>query len=134
MSSNWNSWERVHGHAGRIRRLPKQGIAGGVLAGVADYFEWNTRLLRCIAVCLFLFVMGPFALVLYAIAWYVMDAAEPGAARANNKGGPASPPAPEGNLSRRFGSIDNRLRRLEACVTTNEYHLNREFEKLERGH
>ena len=129
-----STWERAQYNARQIRRLPKRGIAGGVLAGVADYFDWNTRLLRCIAVCLFLFVMGPFALVLYAIAWYVMDAAEPGASRAHNKGGQASPPAPESNLSRRFGSIDNRLRRLEACVTTNEYHLNREFEKLERGH
>lgn len=131
--SRWN--EAMH----EVRRLPSKGVVAGVLAGVGDYMGWNPRVLRVLAVLLFIFVMGPLALCLYALAWYLIDAAEkPGyASTSSSDGGPKSPRGGKGrsgNLRGRFQSLEERLCNLEEVVTSNDFHLKREFDRLERGH
>ena len=76
----------------RIYRLPRRGVFGGVCAGIAAHYDWNLRLIRALAVAATLFALGPFGLLAYGIAWYVLEPAydsrpfEPGAGRYNRRG------------------------------------------------
>lgn len=130
--SRWNRAMR------EIRRLPSEGVCAGVLAGLGDYMDWNPRILRVIAVLLFIFVMGPLALCLYALAWYLIDPAAGPGYHSSGSSPSGSPKRPSGNgssnLRGRFVQIEKRLRNLEAVVTSNEFHLQREFDRLEKGH
>ena len=59
-----------------LRRIPERGVIAGVCAGIADYFDWNVKLLRAVLVVVFL-VSGAFPLVIvYCVLWYVMDPVE----------------------------------------------------------
>lgn len=131
--SRWNQALR------EIRRLPSEGVCAGVLAGIGDYMGWNPRILRVLAVLLFIFVMGPLALCLYALAWYLIDPAKGpgyhgGGDSSNSRSKRPKDGGTPGTLRGRFVHIEKRLRNLEAVVTSNEFHLKREFDRLEKGH
>ena len=38
-----------------LHRIPDHGVIAGVLAGIAEYFDWNVRLLRAAVVIVFIF-------------------------------------------------------------------------------
>ena len=124
-----------------LRRIPERGVIAGVCAGIADYFDWNVKLLRAVLVIAFLF-SGAFPLVIvYCVLWYVMDPVEggesPSSARPYGDGGdsPGSPgPGRRPTLAEvqvRFERLDSRLRDIEECVTDKEFELRRELKKLE---
>ena len=124
-----------------LRRIPQRGIIAGVCAGVADYFDWNLKLLRAVLVIVFLFT-GAFPIVIvYCVLWYVMDPIDADTAAAGGYGGGGSPygGGSSGTARRpslaevqyRFERLDNRLREIEECVTDKEFELRRELKKLE---
>ena len=122
-----------------LRRIPQRGIIAGVCAGIADYFDWNLKLLRAVLVIGFLFT-GAFPIVIvYCVLWYVMDPVEGDlpADRSSSGGDPYSPGSggarrpSMAEVQYRFERLDNRLREIEECVTDKEFELRREFKKLE---
>ena len=123
-----------------LRRIPQRGIIAGVCAGIADYFDWNLKLLRAVLVIGFL-VSGFFPIVIvYCVLWYVMDPVEGDLPSDRYSGGGGDPYSPASGGARRptmaevqmrFERLDSRLREIEECVTDKEFELRRELKKLE---
>lgn len=117
-----------------MRRIPERGVVAGVCAGVAEYFDWNVRLLRAVLVVGFIFT-GFFPIVVaYLVLWYVLDPNP--LETATSFESPAAPPAPTRpatmtDIKARFERLDQRLRGIEECVTDREFELRRELKKLE---
>ena len=57
---------------GELYRDPSQGKIAGVCAGLADYFGWETWLVRILLVSGVLLGMGWFV-VIYIAAWFILD-------------------------------------------------------------
>jgi phage shock protein PspC (stress-responsive transcriptional regulator) len=53
------------------RNMRNRRVAG-VCSGIADYLEIRVSLVRCVAIVAAL-VMGPYALLVYGVAWFVME-------------------------------------------------------------
>lgn len=116
-----------------FRRIPQRGVIAGVCAGIAEYFDWNVRLLRAAIVIIAVFTaVFPFV-VAYLVLWYVMDPLSPSEAAASpgEPGAPPARPTPMSEIKDRFARLDERLRQVEECVTDREFELRREFRKLE---
>jgi phage shock protein C len=123
-----------------MRRIPQRGWIAGVCAGIAEYFDWNVRLLRLILVVTLL-ISGFFPIgVVYLVLWYVLEEGEPGSSYDTyvpaGAGGPGAAAAPVraprmGDIHARFSKLDQRLRNIEECVTDREFELRRELKKLE---
>lgn len=121
----WN--ERDHW---LLPRYPRVGVLGGVCAGIAVRFGWNTKLVRVLAVLGLIFGgIFPLALV-YLLLWYLMDPA-PGHPDTSAPVSAGRSAAPTGlPLAERYVRIEQRLRRLETCVSSREFELRREIGKL----
>lgn len=122
-----------------IKRYPDQGWISGVCAGIAEYFDWNVKVLRVLVVVAFCFSgFFPVGLV-YALLWYVLDPATPGEGGRYRDYGSSSAPrpspngggAPAGEVRARFARLEQRLRNLEECVSSRDFELRRELRKLE---
>lgn len=122
-----------------MRRIPQRGWIAGVCAGVAEYFDWNVRLLRLVLVVTLL-VSGFFPIgVVYCVLWYVLEEGAPGSSYdtyvpAGATGATAAAPVRTptmGEVHSRFARLDQRLRNIEECVTDREFELRRELKKLE---
>lgn len=57
---------------GELYRNPSRGKIAGVCAGLADYFGWETWLVRILVVSGVLFGM-PFLILGYVAAWFILD-------------------------------------------------------------
>lgn len=115
-----------------LRRIPERGVIAGVCAGIAEYFDWNVKLLRVLAVVL-LFCSGT-SLIVYLVLWYVMDPvtpAETASAASGDTPTPGGRPPSMNEVKARFAKLDERLRNIEECVTDKEFELRRELKKLE---
>ena len=107
---------------------------GGVCAGLADYFGFNLKMTRVLAV-IALFMAMPVTLVAYFGTVFLVPAAP-----ADNREAKFDPEfrkavrsAPRQTLSdvkRRFQSLDSRMARLERYVTSSRFNLDQEFRKL----
>lgn len=121
-------------HFRGMRRIPERGVIAGVCAGIAEYFDWNVRLLRAVLVIAFLF-SGLFPIVVaYCVLWYVMDPNPEEYSRPfDSPAPPAAPtrPATMTDIKARFEKLDQRLQSIEECVTDREFDLRRELKKLE---
>ena len=116
-----------------FRRIPQRGVIAGVCAGIAEYSDWNVRLLRAAIVIIAVFTaIFPFV-VAYLVLWYVMEPLSPAEAAADpsDPGAPPVRPTPMSEIKERFARLDDRLRQIEECVTDREFDLRREFKKLE---
>lgn len=130
--------DRVRAEVGflaRLRRYPQQGWVAGVCAGLADYFDWNVKLIRVLVVLAFMF-SGFFPVgVVYLVLWYLMDEVERAPShRAYGEPGSQWPPAPHPpmeNLKARFSRLEARLASMEECVSSRDFELRRELRKLE---
>ena len=118
----------------RFYRSADRAMLGGVCAGVADYFGFNLKVTRILAVVAFLWAM-PLAIVAYfAVMLLVPSKSLSGAA---NPVDPefsqalrSSPGQTMSDLRSRFQALDRRLARLEKYVTSSRYQLDREFKDL----
>ena len=67
---------------GELYRNTSQGKLAGVCAGIADYFGWETWLVRILVVSGVLLGMGWF-IVIYIAAWFILDKKSGNAASVN---------------------------------------------------
>jgi phage shock protein C len=119
----------------RLRRHPRDGWIAGVCAGLAEFFDWNAKLIRVVFVAAFI-ISGFFPVgVIYLVLWYLMDEAEATPARstvgAAEGATPFRAPPTADEVKARFSRLEERLRNMEACVTSDEFELRRELRKLE---
>lgn len=148
-----------------LYRDPDKGRIGGVCAGVAEYFGLEVWLVRILTVTGFFLLAGPFMLVAYIAAWFILDKkpsslmtktkgeafAQQFASKVNKgKGWHNSSSELDGkievksrvwqagepprqaffDIKQKFKRIEVRLRKVETYVTSSEYQLNREINKL----
>ncbi len=152
---------------GELYRNPTRGKIAGVCAGIADYFGWETWLVRILVVSGVLFGM-PFLILGYIAAWFILDKnpkaearrtnarfhraeASKGYNRDNNQverdyeyeqanesikvkarvwqsGEP--PKQAFHDIRRKFGSLEKQLQGIEQYVTSSEFTVAREINKL----
>ena len=70
---------------GELYRNTSQGKIAGVCAGIADYFGWETWLVRILVVSGVLLGMGWF-IVIYIAAWFILDKKSGNAANIHRNG------------------------------------------------
>ena len=123
----------------RLRRYPQRGWVAGVCVGLAEFFDWNVKLIRVLFVAGLIF-SGFFPIgLIYLVLWYLMEPADDSARHAPAADDPgagtyrsysqASPSTAD--IKSRFSRLEERLRNMEACVTSDEFELRRELKKLE---
>ncbi len=158
---------------GELFRDKKNGRIAGVCAGIADYFGIETWLVRILTVTAFLLAAGPFVLVAYVAAWFILDEKSSAqvtkvpssqykgfvnnSVNTNNvnesysgkgyknqssethskvevksKVWQAGLPPRQAflDIKQRYESVETKLRQLESYVTSKEFQLNREINRL----
>lgn len=144
---------------GELFRIPSKGKVAGVCAGVADYFGWETWLVRILLVSGILLGMGWF-IVIYIAAWFILDK-KPGDRDVNtphSKFGKkvhdkvtedladfagesikvksriwqAGEPPKQAfkDIRHKFESMEKELQKIERYVTSAEFTVSREINKL----
>jgi len=138
---------------GELYRIPQAGKIAGVCAGIADYFGWETWLVRILVVSGVLFGM-PFLILGYIVAWVILDKQPASKAMKNKrKNGNKSydenetvnesikvkariwqagepPKQAFHDIQRKFRSLERQLRDMEKYVTSSEFNVSREINKL----
>ncbi len=143
----------------QLYRDPENKRIAGVCAGIAEYFGLETWLVRILVVTGFFLLAGPFMLVAYVAAWFILDKKPSGMVTAspqvvyskgkgwrNPNGGQVKSPKVEvktkvwqageppkqafHNIRNRFEKAEARLRKMETYVTSREYQLNKEISRL----
>ncbi|WP_371192771.1 envelope stress response membrane protein PspC [Glaciecola sp. SC05] len=143
-----------------LYRDPTRGKVAGVCAGIADYFSVEVWLVRIVTITAFLLTTGTFIFVCYIAAWLILDKkpAEDSASGFTASGTDGHAFSGKGyrnasstekvcvkskvwqagmppkqafvNIQQRFNRSENRLRKLESYVTSKEFQLNRELNRL----
>ena len=142
---------------GELYRNPSEGKIAGVCAGIADYFGWETWLVRILAVSGVLLGMGWF-IVVYIAAWFILDkksgTTEKFAKKVKQKVNSPSfgkreditnesikvksriwqagepPKQAFHDIRRKFKTLERELRQIEHYVTSPEFTVSREINKL----
>lgn len=142
---------------GELYRNPSQGKIAGVCAGLADYFGWETWLVRILVVSGVLLGMGWF-IVIYIAAWFILDkkndktnktaskvkqqvmeAAQQAvdditteSIKVKSRIWQAGEPPKQAfhDIRRKFQSLERELRKIERYVTSPEFTVSREINKL----
>lgn len=142
---------------GELYRNPSQGKIAGVCAGLADYFGWETWLVRILVVSGVLLGMGWFV-VIYIAAWFILDKKSGAATKVEAKfkqkvkdsaqqvkeelssesikvksriwqaGEP--PKQAFHDIRRKFTTLEKELRQIERYVTSPEFTVSREINNL----
>lgn len=120
----------------RLYKNRRDKVVSGVCAGIADYFNTDTALVR-IAAILMLFMAGPFTIFAYIVAAIIMPT-RPNVERSVSpeedqfwRGVSRRPEATFSNLKYRFRDLDERLQGIERVVTSDEWKLRRQFREIE---
>lgn len=133
-----------------LLRDDRNGKIAGVCAGVADYFGWELWLVRVVVLAAVLLGFGTFLPVLYLVGWIVLEKKSVAERRRNDAG--ELTPAPVkarpvevktrvwqrgesarqalNHLRSQFDSIEGRVRHMESYVTSSQFLLQREINKL----
>ncbi|MFD1621218.1 envelope stress response membrane protein PspC [Thalassotalea marina] len=141
---------------GELFRIPSKGKIAGVCAGVADYFGWETWLVRILVVSGVLLGMGWF-IVIYIAAWFILDkkaVLKDKSTASHVQGQSTDSPVQEElssesikvkariwqageppkqafhDISRKFKVMEQELRKIERYVTSPEFTVSREINKL----
>ena len=118
----------------RFYRSSSRGMIAGVCAGVADYFGFNLKVTRVLAVIALVF--APPATLLAYFGTVFLVPSSPGRPREPDydpefrKALRSDPSRTMGEVSRRFKKLDARLARLERYVTSPRFNLDQEFRNL----
>ena len=118
----------------RFARSKERAVIAGVCAGLADYFGFNLKATRILAV-ISLFMAMPITLLIYFGAVFLIPTASD--ERSSNSYDPefrkavrSSPAQTLTDVRRRFQQLDGRLARLERYVTSSRFDLDQEFKNL----
>jgi len=144
---------------GELYRVPQNGKVAGVCAGLADYFGWEVWLVRVLVVSGTLLGMQ-FLIILYVAGWFILDKKpkQPKSFVKNNestvdevnvnttnksdytnesikvkaKVWQAGEPPRQAfhDIKRKFTLLENKLRTMERYVTSPEFTVSREINKL----
>ncbi|QDE30727.1 MULTISPECIES: envelope stress response membrane protein PspC [Shewanella] len=123
-----------------LYRNPKSGKVAGVCSGIADYFNFETWLVRVIAVSILLLGGTGVVLVIYIALWMILDIKPLNLAQKEQhkdieikkKVWQAGEPAKQAlfDVNRQFNGLEIRLRRLEEHVTSDNFDLKRQINSL----
>ncbi len=123
----------------RFKRSRTDRVIAGVCGGLAERFGWEPLLVRLLAVASFFLMFGPLVIIAYMVVWLIT----PSRSRADYvgtgdteeaafwRGVSDSPRVTFGNLRYTYMDLEERLRRLERDVTSDEWRLRRAFRDLE---
>ena len=142
---------------GELYRDAEQGKIAGVCAGIADYFGWETWLVRILVVSMVLFGM-PFLILGYVAAWFILDKSPEHNSKQKFQSGKHSyregdnfnadvsnesikvkariwqsgepPKQALHDIRRKFRSLERKLQAMEQYVTSAEFTVSREINKL----
>ncbi|NQY47612.1 MAG: envelope stress response membrane protein PspC [Colwellia sp.] len=143
---------------GELYRNAEQGKIAGVCAGIADYFGWETWLVRILVVSGVLFGM-PFLILGYIAGWFILDKSpekivkgDQGTSRYANSSQQgrqeydvsnesikvkariwqAGEPPKQAlyDIGRKFRSLEKKVQAMEQYVTSAEFTVSREINKL----
>lgn len=119
----------------RFHRSRDKAVIAGVCAGLADYFGFNLKVTRLLAV-IALLMAPPITLLVY-FGTVLLFPAESDERRRPPDYDPefhravrSSPRETLADVRKRFQALDSRLARLERYVTSSRYNLDQEFKKL----
>lgn len=136
----------------KLYRDPNRGKVGGVCAGIANYFGWEVWLVRIIAVTALIF-LSKFTFVAYIIAWLVLDKMPQSVAASKQvikettsveytadgraievktrvwEAGEAPKDALK-DIAQRFNDMEHSVRDMERYVTSSEFKVQQEFNRL----
>ena len=142
-----------------LYRDPRSGKIAGVCAGLADYFGWEAWLVRVLVVSATLFGMQ-FLILLYIAGWFILDKKPkqvksftkntPNSTNDNNTGEAkksdyanesikvkakvwqAGEPPKQAfhDIKRKFTLLEGKVRSMERYVTSPEFTVSREINKL----
>lgn len=131
---------------GELYRDPKRGKLAGVCAGLSDYFNMELWLVRIIFISAVLLLGGPFFIVAYIACWFILDVKPDALSQqgANDKTRAERPIEVKSkvwqagepprralhDLKEQFDRIDGRLQAMEKYVTSPEFTVSREINKL----
>ncbi len=118
----------------KFYRSRDRAVLAGVCAGMADYFGFNLKMTRVLAVVSLLMAM-PVTLIAYFGTVFLVPVAPDGDRQSNydpefRKAVRSSPRQTLSDVRRRFQSLDSRMARLERYVTSSRFNLDQEFKKL----
>ncbi|MCJ8295488.1 MAG: envelope stress response membrane protein PspC [Colwellia sp.] len=145
---------------GELYRNAEQGKIAGVCAGIADYFGWETWLVRILVVSGVLFGM-PFLILAYIAGWFILDKSPEKIVKGNHEQGTsryanssqqgrqeydvsnesikvkariwqAGEPPKQAlyDIGRKFRSLEKKVQAMEQYVTSAEFTVSREINKL----
>ncbi|MFQ6371505.1 envelope stress response membrane protein PspC [Shewanella sp. YIC-542] len=121
-----------------LYRDPRNGKLAGVCAGIADYFNLETWLVRVAVVSFFLLGASAVVVVAYVALWMILDKKPQNIATDDREIGikkkvwQAGEPATQAlrDLQRRFTTLETKLRDLETYVTSEQFELKRQINNL----
>jgi phage shock protein C len=118
----------------RLYRDTSRSWIAGVCAGIADYFGVGVGLVRFLTFAAFVFFFIPTVVGYAALAFLVKP--KPGGLYSDAReeafwrGVATDPPQTFQSLRRKFQDLEQRLGRMEALVTSDEFDLRRKFRDL----
>jgi len=118
----------------RFYRNKDRAMVAGVCAGIADYFGFNLRATRLLALLSLLMAM-PVTLVIYFATVLLVPAAPDPVRRSAmdpefRRAMRSDPAKTVNDVRRRYQALEGRLARLERYVTSSRFELDQEFRKL----
>ncbi len=146
----------MSGKSRQLYRDPRNGKIAGVCAGLADYFGWETWLVRILVVSATLLGME-FFIVVYIAGWFILDKKpgteeksfesiksgfkkdshdeepvndEPIKVKAKIWQSGEPPRQAFHDIRRKFKNLEHQLRTIERYVTSSEFTVSREINKL----
>jgi len=126
-----NTFESVRPRS--FYRRADNAMLGGVCAGLANYFGFNLRVTRILAVIAFCVAM-PMAVIAYLAVVFLVPARAIGQqerGRSKNwRARRASPEQMANEVRSKTQSLDRRLARLEKYITSTRYELDEKFRNL----
>lgn len=119
----------------RLYRIPQEGRVMGVCAGIADYFGVEPWVIRLGTFFSLVFFTLPTFIGYFLLGMFLPVAPEERYKKEEDaefwRGVRVDPNQTFAALRHRFKELEQRLRGLEAYVTSREFRLKREFEDLE---
>lgn len=123
-----------------LYRIPQSGKVAGVCAGIADYFNLETWLVRVVAVSIFLLGGSGVVLIIYVALWMILDTKPNSPQHGSDykdieikkKIWQAGEPAKQAlrDINSQFRSLELRLQNIERHVTSDQYDLKRQINNL----
>ncbi len=123
-----------------LYRNPQTGKIAGVCSGIAEYFNFETWLVRVLAASIFLLGGTGIVVILYILLWMILDVKpETQSTKFDHKDievkkkvWQAGEPAKQAlrDVNSQFRSLELRLQQLERYVTSDNFDLKREINNL----